>query len=54
MMIKLYLLMWVQLLFLKTETLYLVEILASLKGDHVVCADASDRLVCWVQSCIEC
>lgn len=46
--------MRIQLLFLKTEALDFVKVLASLKWYHVVCADASDRLVCRVPRRVEC
>lgn len=46
--------MRIQLLFLKTEALYLVEVLASLERDHIVCADASHGLGCGVAGCVEC
>lgn len=49
-----YLFMWIQQLFLKTETLDFVEILTSLKGDNIVCADSCHWIICWVTGCVKC
>lgn len=46
--------MWVELLLLKTEALYLVEVLARLKWDYVVCTNACHWLVCGIEGCVEC
>jgi hypothetical protein len=46
--------MWVQQLFLKTETLDFVEILSSFKWDDIVCTDSCHRNICWVKGCVEC
>lgn len=43
-----YFLTRVQPLFLETETLYLVKVLSSLEGHHVVGGDADDGFVCGV------
>jgi hypothetical protein len=49
-----YLFMWIQQLFLKAETLDFVEILTSLKGDNIVCADSYHWLISWVTGCVKC
>ena len=49
-----YLFMWIQQLFLKTETLDFVEILTCLKGDNIVCADSCHWIICWVTGCVKC
>ena len=49
-----YLFMWIQQLFLKAETLDFVEILASLKGDNIVCADSCHWIICWITGRVKC
>lgn len=49
-----YLFMWIQQLFLKAETLDFVEILTSLKGNNIVCADSCHWIISWVTRCVKC
>lgn len=45
---------WIESLLFEAETLDLVKVQASLKGDHIVCGDSSDGLVSRISGRVEC